>query len=99
MNKLNLIIENVARTDMDTLSAHIAKDNKNAAVKMLKLFYASFEKLSKYPELGFLRPDFTYNDVKFFVVKRHYLIVYKIMNDEIHILRVLSAYQDVCSML
>lgn len=99
MNNLNLIIENAAEIDMATLSAYIAKDNKSAATKILKLFYASFEKLSAYPELGFSRPDFTYNDVKFFVVKKHYLIVYKITNDEIHILRVLSAYQDICALL
>lgn len=99
MNNLNLIIENAAEIDMATLSAYIAKDNKRAAANILKLFYATFEKLSTYPELGFSRPDFTYNDVKFFVLKKHYLIVYKVTNDEIHILRVLSAYQDVCSML
>ena len=99
MNKLNLVIENIAESDMISIAEYIAKDKKSAAAKMLKLFYDSFNKLSIYPELGFSRPDFTYKDVKFFVVKRNYLIVYKTTKDEIHILRVLSAYQDICALL
>ena len=78
---------------------NIAKDKRSAAAKMLKLFHTSFNKLSTYPEIGFSRPDFTYKDVKFFVVKKHYLIVYKTTENELHILRVLSAYQDICAML
>lgn len=99
MNKLDLIIENAAETDMITIAEYISEDKKSAAAKMLKVFYTTFEKLSNYPEIGFSRPDFTYKDVKFFVVKKHYLIVYKTTKNEIHILRVLSSYQDICSML
>lgn len=99
MNKLNLIIENAAESDMVAIAEYIAKDKRSAAAKMLKLFHTSFDKLSTYPEIGFSRPDFTYKDVKFFVVKKHYLIVYKTTENELHILRVLSAYQDICAML
>lgn len=99
MNKLNLIIENAAESDMIAIAEYISKDKKSIAAKMLKLFYTSFDKLSTYPEIGFSRPDFTYKDVKFFVVRKHYLIVYKTTASEIHILRVLSAYQDICAIL
>lgn len=99
MNELNLIIENAAELDMVAITEYIAKDKKSSAVMMLQHFYNSFSKLSNYPELGFSRRDFTYKDVKFFVVKKHYLIVYKITKKEIHILRVLSAYQDICALL
>lgn len=99
MNKLNLIIENAAESDMVAIAEYIAKDKRSAAAKMLKLFHISFDKLSTYPEIGFSRPDFTYKDVNFFVVKKHYLIVYKTTEKELHILRVLSVYQDICAML
>ncbi len=99
MNKLNLIIENAAELDMIAIAEYIAKDKRSAAAKMLKLFYSSFDKLSTYPKIGFSRQDFDYKDVKFFVVKKHYLIVYKTTKNEIHILRVLSAYQDICTLL
>lgn len=99
MNKLDLIIENKAESDLELIADFIAKDNKNAAIKMLKQFYKTFEKLSEYPNIGIKRPDFTYKDVKFYVVKKHYLIVYTIIEDSIHILRVLAAYQNICALL
>ncbi|MDD3688024.1 MAG: type II toxin-antitoxin system RelE/ParE family toxin [Bacteroidales bacterium] len=99
MNKLNLIIENKAESDLELIADYIAKDNKAAAIKMLKQFYKSFEKLSEFPNMGIKRLDFTYKDVKFYVIKKHYLIIYTIIEDSIHILRVLTAYQDICSLL
>lgn len=99
MSKLTLIIENKAESDMELIADYIAKDNKKAASKMLKQFYKSFEKLSEYPNIGIKRPDFTYKDVKFYVVKKHYLIIYTTIKDTIHILRVLTAYQDICAKL
>ncbi len=99
MNKLKLIIENKAESDMELIADFIAKDNKNAAIKMLKQFYKTFEKLSEYPNIGIKRLDFTYKDVKFYVVKKHYLIVYTMVEDTVHILRVLTAYQDICALL
>ena len=99
MNKLKMIIENKAESDMELIADYIAKDNKSAANKLLKQFYKSFKKLSEFPDIGIKRLDFTYKDVKFYVVKKHYLIIYTIVDDSIHILRVLAAYQDICSLL
>lgn len=99
MNKLELLIENKAESDMELIADFIAKDNKNAAIKMLKQFYNAFEKLSEYPNIGIKRLDFTYKDVRFYVIKKNYLIVYAIVEDTIHILRILTAYQDICSQL
>lgn len=39
-------------------------------------------------------------DVKFYVVKKNYLIVYRIIDDKtLRILRVLTTYQDICAEL
>ena len=99
MNKLDLQITEIATKDMETIADYIAKDNKSAAIKILKQFYKSFEKLSAYPNIGIKRPDFTYKNVKFYVVKKQYLIIYTTIEDTIHILRILATYQDICSML
>lgn len=99
MSKLKLIIENKAESDMEVIAEYITKNNKAAAVKMLKQFYKSFERLSKYPNIGTTKSDFSYKNVKFYVTKKHYLIVYKIDANTIHILRVLTTYMDICSLL
>lgn len=100
MNDLKLEITSKAYSDIETIADYIAKDNKNAAIKFVKLFYKTFKTLCKHPNLGKIRFDFTYLDVKFYVVKKNYLIVYRIIdNKTLRILRVLTTYQDICSIL
>ncbi len=99
MNKLNLVIENSAEADIYSIADYIAQDNKKAALRLVKEFYKSFELFCLHPKAGFECKDFTYRNVRFYVVKRNYLIVYTIIENSIHILRVLSAYQDICSAL
>ena len=100
MNNLNLEITSKAYNDIDTISDYIAEDNKSASLKMLKLFNKTFEMLTKHPNIGSVRNDFTYLDVKFYVVKKNYLVVYRVMdNKTLRILRVLTTYQDICSNL
>ena len=66
----------------------------------MKLLYKTFATLSKHPNLGKTRDDFTYLDVKFYVVKKNYLVIYRIIgNKTLRILRILTTYQDICSIL
>ena len=100
MNNLQLEITSKAYNDIETITDFIAKDNKNAANKLAKLFSETFKLLCSYPNLGILRKDFTYMDVKFYVLKKNYLIVYRVIeNDKLRILRVLTTYQDIFSLL
>ena len=99
MSKLTLRILDKAEEDMTLIGNYIAQDNVNAATNLLKQFYATFETLSEYPNLGYKRPDFTYRDVRFYVVRKNYLILYKVEQSTLFILRVFPAYQDICSLL
>ena len=45
MNKLDLKIKSIALEDMEKIADYIAADNKSASLKMLKLFYKSFNNL------------------------------------------------------
>lgn len=97
MNNLEPEITAKAYNDIETISDYIAKDNKSAAIKFVKLFHKTFKTLCKHPNLGKSREDFTYLNVKFYVIKKNYLIVYRIVDDKIlRILRVLTTYQDIC---
>ena len=100
MNNLQLEITGKAYNDIETITDFIAQDNKAAANKLAKLFNETFRLLCSYPNLGILRKNFTYMNVKFYVLNKHYLIVYRIAdNTKLRILRVLTAYQDICSQL
>ena len=98
MSKLTLRILDKAEEDMDLIGSYIAQDNMIAASNLLKQFYATFDTLSDYPDLGYKRPDFTYQDVRFYVVRKNYLILYKVEQSTLFILRVFPAYQDICSL-
>lgn len=99
MNNLNLKIKSIAINDMEKIADYIANDNKSASLKMLNLFYKSFNDLCKYPEMGVSRKDFTYKEVRFLKVYKHYLVVYNFDNENVYILRVLSNYQNICELL
>ncbi len=98
MNK-DYKIKSKALEDITIIADHVREDNEKAALKFVQVLYETFDKLSKFPNLGVSRKDFTYKDVRFFVVKKHYLVVYNLENDCIYILRVLSSYQNICALL
>ena len=99
MSKLKLNITNQAKNDITSITDYIAKDNKTAAYALAKYFYEICDNLAQYPDMGKARPDFSYKNYKFFTVKKHYIIAYKIESDCIFISRVLTAYQDICILL
>ena len=99
MNNLLLEITEKAYRDIESITDYIAVDNKEAARKMAVIFYKTFSSLSEYPALGTTRADLTELDVRFWVVKKNYLIVYNVVGATVRILRVLTAYQDICELI
>jgi len=99
MNKLNLVIENNAENDLIYVLEYISKDNKRAAQKLIKNFYKSFELICQHPNIGKERKFVVSRNVRFYVVCKHYVIIYIQKENAIHILRVLSSCQDICSLL
>ena len=96
MNKL--VVTKQAYQDIDLIIEYIANSNKIAANNVLKVLQKSIYMIVEFPNIGILRPDFTYKNVMFYVVAKRYIIAYQVNNTEILILRVLSAYQDICSL-
>lgn len=92
-------IKSKALEDITIIADLIREDNEKAALKFVRALYDTFDKLANFPNLGCSRKDFTYRNVRFFVVKKHYLVVYNIENDTVCILRVLSSYQNICALL
>ena len=99
MNNLKLVITEQAYKDMDLISNFIANDNVKAAEKLLKFLLKTCRRLTKYPTLGIRRPDFTYKEYRFYIVKKRYIIAYRVENNCLYVSRVLSSYQDICALL
>ena len=96
---MNLIITKPAEDDIINIISYISKDNKTAAEKMLSLFYKKFQNLSITPFIGRQRKFITNKDIRFLCIKKNYIIVYEVEQNNIVILRVLSTYQDIIRFL
>ena len=94
----NYQIKDRAKKDLEIISQYIAQDNKSAALKMLQTIYDKFEDIANNPKIGKKREEFAYLDVRFYVVKKNYLIIYTVQDKTVCILRVLSSYQDICAL-
>ena len=99
MNKINCKIKSVALSDGENIVDYIKQDHPTAAIKLFNKFNDTFKLLCSHPNMGFIKDEFKYKNVRFYKVKKHYLIVYNFENDEINILRVLSSYQDIIDKL
>ncbi len=100
MNRLKIIITDRAQSDIRKIKNYISKDNKSASKSFAIKLKNSFINLSAYPRLGKSRPEFSGNtNILFLPVMKNYLVVYYISQEKIYIVRVLSNYQNICSIL
>ena len=82
-----------AKYDIRSIKTYIAYDNKTASKEFLIQLKKIFINLSVYPKIGRYRYEFKESDIYSYVFKR-YIIVYKLFDNKLKILRVLSEYQD-----
>ncbi len=87
-----------ARTDLRGILSYIARDNIDAADKVLDRFLEIFELLSENPDMGHFRDDLTTHPVRFFPVYS-YLVVYMAGSCPVEVARVLGGAQDVEAIL
>ena len=93
---LKLVITTPAYKDIQQIFEYISKDNKTAAAELLTLFEKKFEHILMFPNSGF-KPRFSDKDIKVCMVAKHYQIVYAVQNENLYVQRVLTGYQNICS--
>ena len=98
MNKA-VFITGIAKEDITKISEYIAVDNKIASIKIVDDFYKTFELLSNFPETGVIKNDIKDKTVRIYTMKKNFAIVYRILNDNVEILRVLTRYQNIFAIL
>lgn len=94
----NFILSPLANLDLDSIRGYITLDNPVAAKKLIIGIFEIFNHLANNPLMGHSREDLTDKPVKFFSVK-HYMIIYDHNSKPIRILRILSSYRDIPSIL
>jgi plasmid stabilization system protein ParE len=87
-----------AQSDLQDIWMYIARDNSVAADRVDAAFYDMFETLAKNPYMGHKRDELTQQPVCFWPVFS-YQIVYDPESSPLTILRILSGYRDIESIL
>ncbi len=92
------IVSVEAKNDLDEIWFYIAQDSIRAADNVEDDIIRSFYDLSDNPLMGHKRDDLTPREVRFWNV-HSYLIIYDATTEPISIVRVLSGYRDITSIL
>lgn len=81
--------------DLEEIVLYIAKDSPKSAMELHDKIIESATRLEEFPSLGRLVPDKKLRENGFrLIVIDKYLLLYKIYNEEINILRVLRGDRD-----
>lgn len=86
-----------ARRDLDELWDDIARDNPPAAERLLRAIGETCEMLAGNPLLGEEWPELG-EEIRFFTVRRNYVILYRPAEDGIKVVRVVNAVRDIPSL-
>jgi len=92
------VISPAGRQDLIDIWTEIARDNLDAAERLLDRFEAAFQRLAEFPGMGSNRPDLIDLPVRFWTLG-NYLIIYRAERSPIEIVRVLSTYRNVGAVL
>lgn len=85
-----------AERDIDQIGAYyVACYSDHAAERLIADFYSAFALLADMPELGHSRDDLTSLALRFWPVRKRYLIVYRAVVGQIEIIRLLDGHRDV----
>jgi len=87
-----------ARRDLVEIWDYIAQDNPDAADRVEQEIQQAILMLARNPELGHLRRDLTSKPVRFWVV-HSYLLSYNPDAQPLEVVRILSGYRDVATLL
>ena len=90
---MQIKITGQAKSDIVSIRKYIARNNKTASINFTIKLKEIFIILSNYPKIGKSRVEFEQYNIYSFVFNK-YIIVYKLNNTDIEILRILSKYQD-----
>ena len=99
--QVQLRISAQAQRDIESIYHYVQKDGVTVAKKQVSLIYAALENLQIFPEMGANLSAYTVekNDYKFLSIKKTYVAFYRIVGNEIRVVRVFRGEQDYLTQL
>lgn len=92
------VLTDAARTDLNEIFEYIARDNPDAAGRVIEKLRDAMRMLARTPEMGHYRRDLASEPVRFWSVYS-YLVIYRSETRPVQVVRVLHASRDVRAIL
>jgi len=88
---MRVLYQRTAQRDIEGIYAYIAKDDPDAAIRVVERIRAAIEMLADYPHVG--RPGRKTGTRELVVAHLHYVVPYRVVGNEVRIVRVLHPAQ------
>ena len=98
-NCLSILIKKKKKNDILEIINFIANDNSKAALGVLNILEEIFKMLAEFPAAGVRKIGIKDDSVLVYTAKKRYSIIYRVKNNSLEILRVLTRYQDLFAVL
>ncbi len=98
-NHLSVLITIPAKSDISDIITFVANDNPKAAIGVLNIFEQTFRMLADFPAAGIQKNITEDKSVRIYTIRKRYSVVYRVKNNTLEILRVLTKYQDLFAIL
>ncbi len=98
-NRLSVLIAEPAQKDILEIVNFVAKDNPRAAIGIINIFESTFKMLAEFPASGVKKDGIKDKSVLIYTTKKRYSIAYRVKNNTLEILRILTTYQDLFAVL
>jgi plasmid stabilization system protein ParE len=83
-----------AQFELSAIIRFIAKDRPKAARNLRQKFREAFELLGENPKIGYMKPDITHREVRFWHLY-HYAIIYTDEPNYVFILQIISYQRNI----
>ena len=87
-----------AESDLADIRAYIARDNPAVAKSFVETIVALCGNLAATPQMGSPRPDLGAG-IRLLVARRHYAVLYRIGENDVHVIRVIHTARDIRRLL
>jgi toxin ParE1/3/4 len=94
----SFVLSAPAASDLREIHAYIAADDPAAARRVLQDLRDAMHRLAEFPGLGHVRDDLADETLRVWTV-HSYLVIYRPENRPLQIVRVLSGYRDIATLL
>lgn len=90
-----------AQKDIEAIYNYVLKDGKEIAQKQADVIYSALDNLQLFPDMGANLANYTVkqNNYKFISIKKTYVAFYKIIGNEVRVIRIFRGEQDYLAQL